>query len=59
MNDSAIKVLSEEVASLLTYVNEQKARIEKLEAALRWIIAKTDDRLAAEFAKEALSDRIK
>jgi hypothetical protein len=33
---------------------EAADRIEKLEAALRWIIAKTDDRLAAEFAKEAL-----
>ena len=31
------------------------ARIEALEAALRWISAKTDDRLAAEFARAALA----
>ena len=37
-------------------IEQLTARIEALENALRWISAKTDDRLAAEFARAALGD---
>ena len=50
MND----LLADHIIALENEETRLRERIEKLEAALRWIIAKTDDRLAAEFAKEAL-----
>jgi BMFP domain-containing protein YqiC len=58
--EARIEELETALRTLVKYAPDDRsaltARIEALEAALRWISAKTDDRLAAEFARAALAE---